>query len=217
MNKNLKKSIEFKIKKNFQEAYSLYNPQIKPINGGRTMDKIRSSLKIKKSSSLSTKFYKLLLKSKNKKMNRKIVPNVIDKNTFIFKSELEHAESIERRKKEGDKKHLELCKISNKKKIAKLNSAKEFRNRMKLIVHNNIENIQKIKNLEEKKQMKKLVSIRKSNNYKKKFISETKQQMNDRIKEKEKEMEKLKKKLQIENAKVKNKYNEIMKKIRGQV
>ena len=65
--------------------------------------------------------------------------------------------------------------------------------------------------------MKKLVSIRKSNNYKKKFISETKQQMNDRIKEKEKEMEKLKKKLQIENAKVKNKYNEIMKKIRGQV
>ena len=219
MNKKHKKSIEFKIQKNFQDAYSLYNPRNPHISLYKREKfpfilKNSNTLKKSRKTSLSFKFYKLLLKGQNKKMSRTIIPYSVDKNTFVFKSERERADSIERKKREGHRKHLELCKISNKKRIEKMNSAREFKNKMKLIVYNNIENIKKIKNLEEKKKMQELVRMRNINYNQKKYIIETKEQMDERIKKEERRIERIKKRLQIENNKIKDKYNEIMTKIK---
>ena len=83
-----------------------------------------------------------------------------------------------------------------------MNSAKEFRNKMKMI-QNNIELIKK-KNLEEKKKMKELISIRKINKPKKNIID-------DKLKKKKFELDK---NLDKENNIIKNKYNEIMKRVK---
>ena len=219
MSKIQKKEIELKIQKTFLAAYSLYNPKIKLNNTKyqeRTLN-LKNSAKLLPKTTLNNKFYKLLMKNKNKhstiNQNKSFIPNIVERNNFIFSFDKEKAESIERKKREGDIKHLELSKISFLKKIEKMNSAREFKNKMKLIIHNNIENMRNKKFLEEKKQMKDVEWVRKPSNTNKNFIFQSRERINDIIKEQEKKMEKMKKKLNVDNIKIKKKYNEIMTKL----
>lgn len=208
MDNKTKMNIKHQIKKTFKESFSLYNK--KNINNikGKTFGKINNVKRLKKHSSckesLNNKFFKLLSKNKNPKETYTFFPNIIDKNTFNFNLEDENTEILRRtlKIKMGNQKHLELCKISNRNKIEKMNSAKEFRNKMKMI-QNNIELIKK-KNLEEKKKMKELISIRKINKPKKNIID-------DKLKKKKFELDK---NLDKENNIIKNKYNEIMKRVK---
>lgn len=207
MDNKTKMNIKYQIKKTFKNSFSLYKNKNNNNTKGKAFGKMNNLKRLKKHSSckesLNNKFFKLLSKNKNPKETYTIFPNIIDKNTFNFNLEDENTEILRRtlKIKIGNQKHLELCNISNRNKIEKMNSAKEFRNKMKMI-QNNIELIKK-KNLEEKKKMKELISIRK--------INKPKKNINDYKLKKKFE---LNEKLDIENTIIKNKYNEIMKRVK---
>ena len=109
----------------------------------------------------------------------------------------------------GEIKHNYLSKMSDKKKIEKVNSAKEFLNKMK-IMQNNLEII-KNKNLEEKKKMKELILKRKLKKLKKNDLNSKKKSQLKPLFNAE-NIKIFDKKLSIEKDNLMNRFNEIMRK-----
>ena len=158
---NIETFIEDKEKEKIKRklSYRLYKPKNMKLNPIEKIEKIKKVKRLKKN--FSTKqtfknFYKSL-KSTWSQSKRHFYPSIIDKNTFNFNLSDENSELIKRTFiiNKGNLKHNYLTKIANKKEIEKINSAKEFRNRMK-IMKNNLEIIKK-KNLEEKIKINKLI------------------------------------------------------------
>ena len=181
----------FKKEKKILKSFSLYNINNKnnsDNNRFNSTGKIKNIKKIKSFKkhfsfrhNLNNRFYKLLKNYNNNswtKHKKRASPNIIDKNTFNFSLKDENNEILKRTLNiiNGDKKHLQYCNIANKKEIDKLNSAKEFREKMK-IIQNNLQIIKK-NNLEEKKKMKELMMIRKIKNQKNQEIIRIKLETN---------------------------------------
>ena len=169
----------FKKQKKILKSFSLYNINSKNnsnINRFNSTEKVKNLKKIKTikkhfsfKKNVNNRFYKLLRNYNNNswsKYKKRASPNIIDKNTFNFSLKDENNEILRRTFNiiNGDKKHIQYCNIANKKEIDKLNSTKEFREKMK-IIQNNLQIIKK-NNLEEKKKMKELMMIRKIKNQK---------------------------------------------------
>ena len=200
-------------KEYIKKSYKLYKPKNMKIN---SLEKNKSVKTIKKHlpsrHSLTNKFFRSLRStcSQWSRPKKHIFPNIIDKNTFNFNLSDENNDLLKRDYilKIGEKKHNYFSKISNKKKIEKINSAKEFLNKMK-IMQNNLEIIKK-KNLEEKRKMKELILTRKIKKFKKYDLNNKVSRRRSIFNE-----EKLKtfdKKLTIEKDKLMNRFNEIMRK-----
>ena len=181
----------FKKQKKILKSFSLYNINSKNnsnINRFNSTEKVKNLKKIKTikkhfsfRKNVNNRFYKLLRNYNNNswsKYKKRASPNIIDKNTFNFSLKDENNEILRRTFNiiKGDKKHIQYCNIANKKEIDKLNSAKEFREKMK-IIQNNLQIIKK-NNLEEKKKMKELMMIRKIKNQKNQDIIRIKLETN---------------------------------------
>ena len=181
----------FKKQKKILKSFSLYNINSKNnsnINRFNSTEKVKNLKKIKTikkhfsfRKNVNNRFYKLLRNYNNNswsKYKKRASPNIIDKNTFNFSLKDENNEILRRTFNiiNGDKKHIQYCNIANKKEIDKLNSAKEFREKMK-IIQNNLQIIKK-NNLEEKKKMKELMMIRKIKNQKNQEIIRIKLETN---------------------------------------
>ena len=181
----------FKKQKKILKSFSLYNINSKNnsnINRFNSTEKVKNLKKIKTikkhfsfRKNVNNRFYKLLRNYNNNswsKYKKRASPNIIDKNTFNFSLKDENNEILRRTFNiiNGDKKHIQYCNIANKKEIDKLNSAKEFREKMK-IIQNNLQIIKK-NNLEEKKKMKELMMIRKIKNQKNQDIIRIKLETN---------------------------------------
>ena len=182
----------FKKQKKILKSFSLYNINSKNnsnINRFNSIEKVKNLKKIKTikkhfsfRKNVNNRFYKLLRNYNNNswsKYKKRASPNIIDKNTFNFSLKDENNEILRRTFNiiNGDKKHIQYCNIANKKEIDKLNSAKEFREKMK-IIQNNLQIIKK-NNLEEKKKMKELMMIRKIKNQKNQDIIRIKLETNE--------------------------------------
>ena len=216
------------------KSFSLYNINNKNNSNNERNERFNSSGKIKNIKGikkikkhysfrkiLNNKFYKLLKNYNNNswtKHKKRDLPTIIDKNTFNFSLKDENNDILRRTYNiiKGDKKHLQYSNIANKKEIDKLNSAKEFREKMK-IIQNNLQIIKK-NNLEEKKKMKELMMIRKVKNREKqemmrKLVTKSNKLKFNGIKNREK-LEKFDRKLDIQKDKLMSKYTEIMKRIK---
>ena len=207
-------STKYFIKENIKKSYKLYKPKSMKLNSS---EKIKSVKTIKKDlqskQTLTNKFYKSLKStwlqcSKPKKL---IFPNIIEKNAFNFNLSDENSDYLKRDYilKIGEIKHNYLSKMSDKKKIEKVNSAKEFLNKMK-IMQNNLEII-KNKNLEEKKKMKELILKRKLKQLKKNDLNSKKKSQLKPLFNAE-NIKIFDRKLSIEKDNLMNRFNEIMRK-----
>lgn len=144
-------------------SYTLYkhkNPktiQLNPIKKIKRIKKIKNHLSLRET--VESKFYKSLKRNwtqSQKNFNSKY----IDKNTFNFNVSDEYSDTLKRVSiKQKGIKHKNLSIIAQKKVLEKINSAKQFRNKMEIML-NNLEIIKK-KMLEEKQKMKEITIIRK--------------------------------------------------------
>ena len=201
------------------KSFSLYNkkPKEKIINF-KKFD-IKKQLSFRKT--LNNRFYKTLKNTIRYKPKNTLFPRIIDKNTFDFSLKDENSDILRRINNinKGNIKHLQYSILSNKKKIAKIKEAKEFREKMK-VIQRNLEIIKK-NSLEEKKKMKELMLIRKTKKHKKKSdkkdikkIGPTNAYERKLNIKKFGSFDDYERKLNLKNAQIMNKYKEIMNKIR---
>ena len=203
-------------KKKIVKSYSLYNIENNEINISEKKNKTK---KLKKHLSsrqiLNNKFYKLFKNTNSQKQKiNYLFSNVIDKDNFNFK--LEDENDIYLKKtfniQNGNKKHLQFCKLENKKKETKLNSIKLFYQQMKILQKNAKEEF-----LEQEKRKKELVKIKKNKemrlaktNEKVKIKQNKKNIFNEKTEDLENCEEKLKRKRYI----LMIRFNNLMKRIK---